>query len=241
METDATFMEPDTLKVRMMILNETPFLMLLYSTHTFKLFFLQLLIETVLPNDFTKGVSMGLHFCEIIEDTSTPTAPSRFPLLAGLVGLLLFPTVYEPTGWIIEPSNLEKSWSEGRGSARRQILIREYLDEEVRKAQLRANGQTVPSGRVGGLVGGGNGGSEAFTLGGGSASVNKSGRDRAGSIAGGGASSRVAGRRRMSERSPFMGVAFSLDEEDEDQKRKSALEGLMTKNKEILTMIRTEV
>ncbi|KAJ3099377.1 hypothetical protein HDU97_003250 [Phlyctochytrium planicorne] len=99
METDPTFMEPDTLK---------------------------LLIEAVLPNDFIKGISMGIHFAEVIEDL--PSIQSRFFELAGLFHLLFFPTVYDQASWLVEPSNLERSWKDGRGSQQRQIWLREYLD-----------------------------------------------------------------------------------------------------------------
>ncbi|KAJ3403088.1 hypothetical protein HDV05_008077 [Chytridiales sp. JEL 0842] len=195
METDPTFMEPDTIK---------------------------LLIESILPHDFTKALNVALHFMEIIADTPNST---RFSELSALFGLLLFPTVFEEQSWIIEPSHLEKSWAEGRGNIRRAALIREYLEEEKRKKAEGGPAKGLsrgPGGLVGSVEGGG-----------------VKGRDRAGSIAGRGVG--PGGRRRMSERLPAGAVGFLLEEADEGQKRRFALDGVMAKQKDVLGMVRTEV
>lgn len=61
MENDSTFMDGDTLK---------------------------LLVETVIPNEYIKGMQMGLRFCEIVEDTPS----KKFLEVFDTVHLLLFPT-----------------------------------------------------------------------------------------------------------------------------------------------------
>ncbi|KAJ1547265.1 hypothetical protein HK405_006313, partial [Cladochytrium tenue] len=107
MEVDPTFMEPETL---------------------------QLLVEAVVPNDFPQALSMGIKFSEMIHDTSTGGAASspaaRFPRLRGLVTMSLFPTTYDGADWLVEPSNFEASWAEGRGPSIRQAWLRQFLDEQ---------------------------------------------------------------------------------------------------------------
>ncbi|KAI8614384.1 hypothetical protein BC830DRAFT_1127577 [Chytriomyces sp. MP71] len=108
-ENDPSFMEPDYLK---------------------------LLIESVLPNDYLRGLSMAYNLAQSVDQCGSPQSPSRFPQLSGLVGLSLFPTVFESATWITDPSNLERRWSDGRGPKMRQIWVRGFLDDNVKLAAL---------------------------------------------------------------------------------------------------------
>ncbi|KAJ3021921.1 UNVERIFIED_CONTAM: hypothetical protein HDU68_009406 [Siphonaria sp. JEL0065] len=118
-QSDPTFMEPDYLK---------------------------LLIESVIPNDFSRGLSMGHKLVQEVERSGSSSVPSRFPRLSGLIGLLLFPTVFESATWITDPSNLERKWVEGRGPRMRQIWVRGFLDDEHKKTIEKGNskGSTQP-------------------------------------------------------------------------------------------------
>ncbi|KAI9336347.1 hypothetical protein BDR26DRAFT_897094 [Obelidium mucronatum] len=105
-QSDPTFMEPDYLK---------------------------LLIESIIPNDFSRGLSMGYKLINEVERSGILSGSPRFPKLAGLISLLLFPTVFESATWITDPSNLERKWVEGRGPKMRQIWVRGFLDDESKK------------------------------------------------------------------------------------------------------------
>ncbi|KAJ3231068.1 hypothetical protein HDU81_004058 [Chytriomyces hyalinus] len=116
--------------------------------------FLKILVECVLPNDFIRGLSMGYNMSQTV-DISTPSqSPSRFPQLTGLISLLLFPTVFEPATWTMDPSNLERKWSDGRGPRMRQTWVRGFLDESARLAAIQksvAEGHSKKSVRVTGI------------------------------------------------------------------------------------------
>ncbi|KAI9356494.1 hypothetical protein DFJ73DRAFT_822797 [Zopfochytrium polystomum] len=112
MEVDPTFMEPDTLK---------------------------LLVEAVLPHDYTQGLGMGIKFVEIVDATcsatttnsmTTNTSKNRFQQLGSLISLLLYPTVFDGADGLVDPSNLEAYWGDGRGSGVRQVWVRQYLEEQ---------------------------------------------------------------------------------------------------------------
>ena len=60
---------------------------------------LKLLVEEVITHNYLKGMSMGLRFGEIVADTPK----SNFERLSELMGLLLFPTVYESMEWLPQP------------------------------------------------------------------------------------------------------------------------------------------
>ncbi|KAI9100646.1 hypothetical protein DFS34DRAFT_592528 [Phlyctochytrium arcticum] len=57
---------------------------------------LQLFLQSVLPHDLIKGLTMGLKFCEVIEDTEMVA----FSATAEALGLLLFPTAYDSSTWL---------------------------------------------------------------------------------------------------------------------------------------------
>ena len=184
----------------------------------------------MLPNDFIAGLSMGLKFAEVVSDSATPTSPSRFPLLSGLLGLLLFPTVYEPASWILDPSSIEKSWADGRGSLKRKLLLKEYLDSvllptsDTRKGDLSAVDSLPASASS----------SSPATNSSLSSSLKK---DRKLSVS---VTSGASAKKRFSS-VLRTGVSFSLDSEDEEQRKKSAIEALMSSPETALDMLRTEM
>ncbi|KAJ3332835.1 hypothetical protein HDU76_012899 [Blyttiomyces sp. JEL0837] len=199
MEMDPTFMEPDTLK---------------------------LLIETVLPNDFIRGLSIGARFAEVVEDTSRATGSSRFIELSGLIGLLLFPTVFETSYWFQEPANTDKNWADGRGPLMRQAWIKEYIDAADSDARSPAGGA---SGTTGGLVGEGrrstisnySSGSSGMTRGSVSAKPNLTAK-------------------RPSNRIGALPTIVAEGTTDPEMKRTSALLAIMSSSKEVMRMLKTE-
>ncbi|KAJ3111542.1 hypothetical protein HK100_002653 [Physocladia obscura] len=95
--------------------------------------YLKLLVECVLPNDYTRGLSFGFKIAQVVDLSLSPATQYKFLELAGMIGLLLFPTVFESETWIIDPSNLERKWIDGRGPKMRQIWIRGFLDDFVQE------------------------------------------------------------------------------------------------------------
>ncbi|KAJ3219666.1 hypothetical protein HDU67_010028 [Dinochytrium kinnereticum] len=215
METDTTFMEPDTLK---------------------------LLIEAVLPNDFIKGLAMGIHFAEVIEDL--PSSQSRFFELAGLFHLLLFPTVYDPSSWLVEPSNIEKTWRDGRGMIRRQAWLREYLDYlQNKSSDINSHNSTVTSPTDGQIpllsVNSGRArpsiSVDPFGLRPRNSSISTEiPRGRSPSVANVGKTTR-SGKMSISLHSP------TVLEVDETEKLKDAMESQVANSKAIIAMARTEL
>ncbi|KAJ3192143.1 hypothetical protein HK101_006978 [Irineochytrium annulatum] len=212
MEMDPTFMEPDTL---------------------------QLLIECVLPNDFTRGLSMGIRFAEVIEDL--PNGSATFTQLTSLFHLLLFPTVYDHASWLVDPSNLEQSWSE-RGPMQRQIWVREFLDSRGVKPEPspRASEGSRPSIAVSRDDAGAPSrprGSVAVA-----AAAGDVGRSRSPSLTPGKlTATRPAGRMSVVSGPPNASVAFA-PEVDEPTRRKTAIEAHLTGNaKEVMRMVKTEL
>ncbi|KAJ3045373.1 hypothetical protein HDV00_010243 [Rhizophlyctis rosea] len=59
---------------------------------------LKMLLESVIPNDQLKAFQLGQKFCEIVADT-----PSRqFSSMSSIVGVLLFPTIFDAERWLAE-------------------------------------------------------------------------------------------------------------------------------------------
>ncbi|ORY38759.1 WD40 repeat-like protein [Rhizoclosmatium globosum] len=88
--------------------------------------FLHLLTESLLPIDFPRALSFSTTLMKAVARHTT-----WFGEVAGMLGLLLFPTVFEGATWITEPSNLERRWSEGRGGKMRGVWVRGFLEEKA--------------------------------------------------------------------------------------------------------------
>ncbi|KAL2911216.1 hypothetical protein HK105_209324 [Polyrhizophydium stewartii] len=80
---------------------------------------IQMFTESVITNAFMKGLSMGLRFGEIVADTPK----SRFDLLAPVMALLLFPTVFDSVEWL---PDAEKVLAR-QPLATRQARLAEYV------------------------------------------------------------------------------------------------------------------
>ena len=107
-----------------------------------------MLIGAVIPNDHLKGLQLGLKFCEIVADT-----PSRsFSPMSSVVGLMLFPTIFDAERWLPESglteahNGTEPASDENLGSIsamafdpasallQRQKLVREWVDRNTMAA-----------------------------------------------------------------------------------------------------------
>eukprot|EP00842_Homolaphlyctis_polyrhiza_P005641 jgi/Hompol1/6078/HPOL_002210-RA len=106
---------------------------------------LQYLVEEVITRSYLKGLSMGLRFGEIIADTPR----SRFDQLASMMGLLLFPTVYDAIEWLPDAENTLAH----QQPAMRQTAITDFI-AKLRKMravteQLEANASAAGDAKEG--------------------------------------------------------------------------------------------
>ncbi|KAJ3066967.1 hypothetical protein HDU98_009785 [Podochytrium sp. JEL0797] len=88
--------------------------------------YLKLILESILPNDYTRALSFGFTLTSTVLSYCPPTT---HPSLHDILALLLFPTVYESSTWTVDPSNMERRWVDGRGPKMRQVWVRGFLDE----------------------------------------------------------------------------------------------------------------
>ncbi|KAJ3299666.1 hypothetical protein HK104_007737, partial [Borealophlyctis nickersoniae] len=94
---------------------------------------IRMLISCILANDYQKGLSLGLKLSEIVEDT-----PSRsFTTMSEVIGVLLFPTVFDADRWLppldtdedtASPTATEFGTLAKKGGEPRRRKVREQIE-----------------------------------------------------------------------------------------------------------------
>ncbi|KAJ3017626.1 hypothetical protein HKX48_003450 [Thoreauomyces humboldtii] len=87
---------------------------------------LRFLIQSILQHDYIKGLSLGLKFVQVIEDT-----PQRaFSDTADAFGVLLFPTVFDDATWLPPPT---PDWDNVPAATRKLAVVAEFAVQALKR------------------------------------------------------------------------------------------------------------
>ncbi|KAJ3357853.1 hypothetical protein HDU83_002981 [Entophlyctis luteolus] len=97
-----------------------------------------LIVEALLVNDYLSGLKMGRKLLQTVDECAEIEAggnltsrQTRFSQLSGTIGILLFPTVFEPAEWLNCVTDSEEKWAVSRGAKMRQLWIKQAQEDQA--------------------------------------------------------------------------------------------------------------